>query len=134
MPAIWSDKYGVYLYDSDYLKRNEEKRRRKSDHPKDEHLKIIKEFIDEFCRYDASAEAIPGSEVYDLYCNFCKSKGYNYMAICGFIRAFKLIAVRDEYIKDIQFSNQIKIVKRTDKPTMRYPVTYFHNIKIIKGE
>ena len=43
MPAIWSDKYGVYLYDSDYLKRNEEKRRRKSDHPKDEHLKIIKE-------------------------------------------------------------------------------------------
>ena len=56
------------------------------------------------------------------------------MAICGFIRAFKLIAVRDEYIKGIQFANQIKIVKRTDKPTMRYPVTYFHNIKINKGE
>lgn len=134
MPAEWSIKYGVYLYDSDYLKKKEEKRRRKSDHPKDEHTKAIKEFIDEFCRYDTSAEAIEGSEIYDLYCKFCESKGYNYMAICGFTRAFKLIVVRDEYIKGIQFSNQIKIVKRTSKPNMRYPVTYWHNIKIIKGE
>ena len=134
MSAIWSDKYGIYLYDSDYLKKKEERRRRRSDHPKDEHTKVIKEFIDEFCRYDTSAEAIEGSKIYDLYCKFCQSKGYNYMTICGFTRAFKLIVVRDEYIKDIQFSNQMKLVKRTSKPNMRYPVTYFHNIKIIKGE
>lgn len=134
MHAIWSDKYGVYLFDSDYLKKQEEMKTRKPDVPKTYHFNIIEEFIDQFCEYDPNADAVCGIDLYGLYCKFCEKNNYQFMTISGFIRDFKIIIVREEYIKGIQFSKQVIYVKRPDKPTMRYSVTYFHNIKINKGE
>lgn len=136
MPAKWLEEYGTYSYDSDYLKKKEKKVRksRRSDNPNKIHYEQLTKFIDKYCAYD-HGQTISSSDLYDIYIKFCNENGYKKTTLNNgaFTRFFKIVAVRDEYIKGIEFFYKTKVVKRTDLPTMRYPVTYWYNL-ILKGE